>query len=431
MLEPARHRRARARHKAAEATAAQDAAAAVLSPTAAAAVSVSAASTRAEGRASSPAPAPATAATSNPLSGPAPAPTQTPTQTPTRPRLASLDVLRGLTVAGMILVNNQGDGAHAFPGTAHAKWHGMTPADLVFPAFLFIVGASMAYAVRRGAPGIHCRVARRATLLFGLGIVLNAFPTFELGELRVMGVLQRIGLAYLVAALLVLHTPVRKQVRVAAVALLAYWAMLLLPVPGHGAFVMAPDANVAGTVDRDVLGPSHVYKNGGYDPEGLLSTIPAVVTVLAGYWTARRVKWQSVSSGTSRQLAAAGVVAVAAGLAWSVVLPLNKRLWTSSFVVVAAGCSLLLFAACYEWVEVRGRPMRWAAVFGLNAVVAYVASEQVGRWMDAWGWRRWLYDHVFSVAGLHVGSLLYGVAFTAVWWAACWMLWRRRIFVKI
>lgn len=349
----------------------------------------------------------------------------------TRPRLAALDVLRGLAVAAMIVMNNQGNGAHAFPGTAHAKWHGVTVADVVFPLFLFVVGASMAYALRPGVPGADRKVARRATLLFALGLFLNAFPHFDLGELRVMGVLQRIGLAYLVAALLVLHTPVRKQVRVAAVALLAYWAMLLLPVPGHGAFVLAPDANVAGIVDRDLLGPAHVYKNGGYDPEGLLSTIPAVVTVLAGYWAARWVKWQSVSSGVSRQLAAAGVVAVAAGLAWGAVFPLNKRLWTSSFVVFAAGCALIVFALCYEAVEVRGRRAQWATVFGLNAVVVYVASEQLGYWMNRLGWRRALYDHVFSLAGLHVGSLLYGLAFTGVWWLACWMLWRRRIFVKI
>lgn len=348
-------------------------------------------------------------------------------------RLEALDVLRGLTIALMILVENQGSGAHAFPGMAHARWNGFTFADFVFPSFLFVMGASMALSLRRDQPGVHAKVVRRALTLFGLGLFLNAFPHADWGEVRVMGVLQRIGLVYLLAALLVLHTPVRKQARVALVILFAYWAMLLLPVPGHETASLSPAVNVAGTVDRDLLGPAHVYKNGGYDPEGLLSTLPAVVTVLAGYWAASWLRRQSLTSGTSRQMSVCATFLIGLGLAWGLVLPVNKRLWTSSYVVLAAGLSLLLLAACYEVVEVRGRRRWgwWATVFGMNAIVVYVASEQVGHWMDAWGWRRWLYDHVFSHAGLRVGSLLYGLAFTGVWWAVCWMLWRRRIFVKI
>lgn len=349
-------------------------------------------------------------------------------------RLAALDVLRGLTVALMIVVENQGNGAHAFPGMRHAEWNGFTFADFVFPAFLFVMGASMAFSVRPGAPGAHGRVIRRAAVLFTLGLLLNSVGNGGDWEgLRLMGVLQRIGVVYLLAAVLVLHVPVRKQVRVAAVVLVAYWAMVLLPVPGREAATLTPQVNVPGAVDRDLLGADHVYKGGAYDPEGLLSTLPAVVTVLAGFWAARWLRRQPLTSGTSRQMSVCATFLIGLGLAWGLVLPVNKRLWTSSYVVLTAGLSLLLLAACYQLVEVRGRRRWgwWATVFGMNAIVVYVASEQVGHWLDDWGWRRWLYDHVFSHAGLHVGSLLYGVAFTALWWVVCWMLWRRRIFVKI
>lgn len=357
---------------------------------------------------------------------------EAPAQVGTR-RLAALDAARGLTVVFMILVENQGDGAHAFPGMAHARWHGFTFADLVFPGFLFVMGASMALSLRPDRPGVHGRVVRRAVLLFGLGLLLNLIPHFDVGHVRVMGVLQRIGIAYLVASLLVLHAPLRKQVRVALVALVAYWAMLLLPVPGHEAASLSPEVNVAGAVDREVLGAAHVYKGGGYDPEGLLSTIPAVVTVLAGFWAASWLRRQSVTSGTTRQMAVSATLLVVLGVAWGQVLPVNKRLWTSSFVVLTAGLSLLLLAACYEVFEVRGRRRLawWPAVFGVSALVVYVASGQVRNALTALGWRRWLYDHVFSHAGLHVGSLLYGVAFVGLWWAVAWMLWRRRVFVKI
>jgi len=351
-------------------------------------------------------------------------------------RLVALDAARGITIVGMILVNNQGSGAHAFWGLSHAAWNGWSPADLVFPSFLFIVGASMALSFAHGAD--RARVVRRAVLLVGMGVALNFFPNTPLDDLRVMGVLQRIGLAYLLAALLVLHTPVAKQVRVAGVALLAYWAMLRLPIPGAGHLLahMTPDLNVPGQVDRVVLGARHVYKNGGYDPEGLLSTIPAVVSVLAGYWALLWLRAQHVvSSRVSRRLALVGVSCVVAGQLWGFVLPVNKRLWTSSFVVLTTGFSLLLLALCYELLEVRGR--RWSrlgwpfVVFGCNALVVFIASEELTGAMERFGWRPWLYDHVFSLASFRLGSLLYALAFVGAWWLVCLALWRRRIFVKV
>jgi predicted acyltransferase len=183
-------------------------------------------------------------------------------------------VLRGLAVLGMILVNNQGSGAHAFWGMAHADWNGWSPADLVFPTFLFVVGSSMALSMAK-RPMPAGKAVRRAILLFGIGFMLNALPPTVLAEVRIMGVLQRIGLAFLLAYLLVRFVPVRRQVVIGGAALLGYWALV-----AH--WPMVPDHSLPGMVDRFLLGPRHIYKNGGYDPEGLLSTIPATVSVLAG-----------------------------------------------------------------------------------------------------------------------------------------------------
>lgn len=343
-------------------------------------------------------------------------------------RLVALDVFRGATVAAMILVNNQGSGAHAFPGMAHAQWNGWNFADLVFPAFLFIVGTSLAFA----ADGLtHGRLARRTLILFALGLFLNGFPYGDWSDMRVMGVLQRIAIAYALGALMVLHTPVRKQVRVAGVALLAYWAMLLLPIPGVAGVHLSPALNVPGQVDRLVLGAEHVYKNGGYDPEGLLSTIPAVVTVLIGYWAGRFVRGRAVSPAVSTRLAWAGGACVVGGWAWGLLLPVNKRLWTPSFVVLTAGFSLLGLALCYWLVEVRGRRGWVLAVFGTNAIVVFLASEQLMFLLKSQGWRAAVYERVFAGFGYRLGSLLYGLTVTGLWWTVCWVLWRRRVFVKI
>ena len=348
-----------------------------------------------------------------------------------RVRCRALDALRGLTMAGMILVNTQGSGAHAFWGMAHAKWNGWNVADLVFPGFLFIVGASMAFSFARQRPSL-AKVVRRAVVLVLLGLVLNGFPYGDLHELRWTGVLQRIGVAYLCASLLVLFCDVPKQVRFAAVALVGYWAVMVLPVPGHGAFHMSPEVNVPGAFDRAVLGATHIYKNTTYDPEGVLSTLPAVVTVLAGYWAARWVRRQPAGSPVvAARLARWGAACVLGGLAWGLVLPVNKRLWTPSFVVLTAGFSLLAFAWCYRAVEVRGRPLRGAVVFGKNALVVFMASEQLNYFFDRFGWRRGLYSSVFSKFGYRPGSLLYGLAFVGLWWAVCWALDRRRVYVKI
>ena len=349
-------------------------------------------------------------------------------------RLTSLDVLRGVTIAGMIVVNNQGDGSHVLPGLSHARWHGVTGADLVFPFFLVIVGVSMAFSFAHRPP-THLRVLRRSVLLFALGFFLNAFPHFDPAEVHIMGVLQRIALVYLLASLLVLHLYRRAQVAVAAGLLLGYWAvMTVVPVPGHGAGVLTPDGNLAGWVDRAVLGVRHVYANGPYDPEGLMSTLPAVVTTLIGFWAGDWIRRQQVDAIVSRHLIRVGVVLAAVGAAWHPLFPINKRLWTSSYVLFGAGCALVLLAAIYWVVEVHG--LRWLGrpfeVMGINAILAYMASEEVAYLLSSTHAKPWLYGHVFApFAGDVGGSLLFSLALAAAMWVLLVPLYRRRLSLRV
>jgi len=351
-----------------------------------------------------------------------------------RRRLTSLDVLRGLTIVGMIVVNNQGDGSHVLPSLGHATWNGLTLADLVFPFFLVIMGTSMAFSFARRRPSLD-KIVRRSGLLFALGFFLNAFPHFDPSDVHVMGVLQRIALVYLLGSLIVLHVSRRAQLALGAGILVGYWALMtLVPVPGHGAGVLTPAGNLAGWIDRTVLGVKHVYANGPYDPEGLLSTLPAVVTALIGFWAGDWVRRQRISTAVVKRLATTGTLLAVAGAVWHPLFPLNKRLWTSSFVLVTGGCALVLLALTYWVVEVRGfsslgRPFE---VMGLNAILAYMASEEVAFLLDTTHAKAWLYANVFTpLAGQVGGSLLFSLSLVAVLWVALLVLYRRRVFVSV
>jgi len=351
-----------------------------------------------------------------------------------RPRLTSLDVLRGLTILGMIVVNNQGDGGHVLPSLGHAHWHGITAADLVFPFFLVIMGVSMAMSFAKSRP-TPLKILRRGALLFALGFFLNAFPHFDPAEVHIMGVLQRIALVYVAASFAVLYLPRKAQLALGATLLVGYFAaMTLVPVPGHGAGVLTPDGNLAGWIDRALLGAKHVYGNGPYDPEGLLSTLPAVVTALIGFWAGDWVRRQHVGAHVTRRLTTAGLALAAAGGAWTLLFPINKKLWTSSYVLFTAGCALILLAATYQLVEVHGfrklgRPFE---VLGLNAILVYMASEELAYVVDSTHFKPWLYTQVLTpFAGEILGSLLFSLTLAAVTWMLAGALYRRRVFLKV
>ena len=313
-------------------------------------------------------------------------------------RLAALDVFRGLAVAGMIIVNDPGSDDHIWWPLDHAPWHGWTPTDLVFPAFLFAVGTALGLSFpRRLDPAerrvLWRRIGRRVLALIGLGLVLTLIEQPSLATLRLPGVLQRIGLCYGMAAALVMLTArrgpgglARLNLPVIAGAafliLAAYWAaMTLIPVPGIGAGVLTPDGNLAGYVDRLVLTTRHMWSAGTgargtvvYDPEGLLSTFPALANVLFGMFAA--VAWRRQPDRAALWIAIGGAVLLAAGLLLDPLFPINKRLWTSSFALATSGASAIVFALCMVMTS-RARIDRWLAPFrvlGMNAILAYGLS---------------------------------------------------------
>ncbi len=376
---------------------------------------------------------------------------------PHKERLVSLDVFRGITIVGMILVNTPGDWSAAFAPLQHAPWHGWTPTDLIFPAFLFIVGVSMAFSFsryigpERSRKPVYLRVARRTAILFGLGLVLNALPQVPwwpiFATLRIPGVLQRIAVVYGVVALIVLHMHPRRQACTAVFFLLLYWALMtLVPVPGYGAGVLTPEGNLAAYVDTLLL-RGHLWET-TWDPEGILSTIPAFATalfgVLTGHWLGSPRDPYEKAAG----LFVMGGVGLVLGVAWDPIFPINKNLWTSSYVVFTTGMALAALAFCYWVIDLKGYRLVSAPflVFGMNAITVYTLSGVLD-WLLAW-WslaqpdgsrvslRTWIDVHGYaSWAGQWFGaesaSLLYAVTYVLLWLGLMWMLYYKKIFINV
>jgi predicted acyltransferase len=344
-----------------------------------------------------------------------------------RARLVPLDAFRGLTIAGMVLVNNPGTWDAIHPPLRHAAWHGWTPTDLVFPFFLFIVGMAIPFSLDNRSPlSAVIRVLRRAVVIFGLGLVLNGVPAFHWSTMRIPGVLQRIAVCYVVVALLYLVTGWRGQSVVAVALLLGYWGvMTLVAAPGYVAGDLTPEGNLAAWIDRAVLGPEHLWRvSRVYDPEGILSTVPAVATVLfgvlAGHWVLSHRPPRTVTLG----LLLAGVFGVALGAEWGNWFPVNKALWTSSYVVLTGGIALLVFAACYWTIEVCGW-RRWATpfvVFGANALAVFFLSTLAAQAMalvrvGGVSVKQLVFQQAFAPWASPVNaSLAYALAYVIVWW---------------
>ncbi|MEO6861835.1 MAG: DUF5009 domain-containing protein [Microcoleus sp.] len=402
-------------------------------------------------------------------------------------RLKSLDVFRGIAIASMILVNNPGSWKQVYPPLDHAEWHGCTPTDLVFPFFLFIVGCAMSFSLskytenpqktgteaseisatqeqttREKKPSsfssipenIYWRIARRAAILFVLGlllntssialdVLLNSAPVENFGKIRIMGVLQRIGLAYFISAIAILNLSPRHQKLLAVAVLLGYWgALLVFAVGGYSAYELTPEGYLGGYIDRLILGSQHLYKGGPFDPEGLLSTLPAVVTVLIGYFTGEWLRVQPIKTRTSLNLAIGGLCCLVIGRLWGFYFPINKQLWTSSYVVFTAGWALLLLAACYETIEVRKWKWGWPfEIMGLNAIFLFVASgivarillkTHIGTGKTAPTTYTWIYENWFVPwAGPLNGSLAFAVTAVLCWWLVLYGMYRRGWQIKI
>jgi predicted acyltransferase len=381
-------------------------------------------------------------------------------------RMVSLDVFRGATIAGMILVNDPGSWGHIYPPLEHAEWNGWTPTDLIFPFFLFIVGVSMtlsfpsriARGISRGKLAIH--VVRRSALIFALGLFLNGFPDFDLSSIRIMGVLQRIALCYLVAGLLYLATfqketgadgtaRVRANLRVTAVVaialLIGYWAaMTFVPVPGYGRGHLGKDDNLGAYVDRTLMGGHLWSESVTWDPEGFLSTFPAIASLLVGILAGEWLRSDRRADRKALGLAVAGLALLVAGRLLHPLFPINKNLWTSTFVLFTGGFAMLALAACYWIVDVRA----WRAwtppflVFGMNAILAYALAALVseistdfeflqfhGRDTTLHGW---LYDRFFIPHASPVNaSLAFAIFFVFVIFVLLWPFYRWKIFLRI
>lgn len=352
------------------------------------------------------------------------------------PRFDSLDALRGLTVGAMLFVNNPGDWQHVLPPFRHAEWHGFTPTDVIFPLFLFIVGVSIALSVgARLEAGAAARDLSRAILwralrLFALGVFLNliAFVAFDLAAPRLMGVLQRIAICYAVVAFLAMHLPARTQ-----------WSLLLMLLPGYWALLvwggpLTPQGNLASRIDTALLAPFlfelDAATGRGHDPEGLLTTLPAMANTLlgvqAGQWLRR---------GDLRRLLLAGAVSLLLGALWSAVLPLNKHLWTSSYVLWTCGWSFLALALAHVLIDRRG----WPAIgrsCGVNAIAMYAGSMTLMYALIGLGLLKPLYEAGIArwltpLAGPYASSHALALLFVAFWWLLARRLDARAIHFRI
>jgi predicted acyltransferase len=379
-------------------------------------------------------------------------------------RYYSLDVFRGATVALMILVNNPGSWAHIYSPLEHAAWHGCTPTDLVFPFFLFAVGNAMAFVMprlqERGTGFFMKKVVRRTLLILAIGLFLNWSPFIQWKDdklvgkvwenIRILGVLQRIAIAYFFASLIIYFTKPRNTLIVSAVILFVYW--FLCWYFGGDAPYSLP--GYFGTdVDKKILGVTHMYKGEGvaFDPEGLASALPAVVQVVLGYFTGKYIREKGKTYEMLSHLFVAGALLIFIGFCWDLVFPINKKIWTSSYVVYTTGLALMMFGIfiyLLEFKQKRGWWSRFFDVFGKNPLFIFFLSGflprifALFRWVDHYDENGkavylsplpWFYEHICKPisSNLNNGSLLYALIMIAFYWSIVYVLDRKKIYIKV
>ncbi len=352
-------------------------------------------------------------------------------------RLVSLDAFRGATVAAMILVNNPGDWAHVYWPLDHAHWNGWTPTDLIFPFFLFMVGMALPFSRRtRGGEAL-----RRTLVIAGLGLFVAAYPWFDLTTVRIPGVLMRIALCYLAAWAVRRMTGPVGQALIAAFLLVLYWYLMTrVTVPGGMPSNLEPETNLGAWLDRRLLA-GHLWKaSKTWDPEGLLSTLPAIATTLLGLLAGEWLRTDRDGDGKTWGLLGAGLVFVILGLAWGLSFPINKSLWTSSYVLFTGGFAAYLFGLLYWVADVRGH-RAWlapAVVYGRNAILVFVASGLLARTLgvikvkDGVTLQAWLHGVLFaSWLPPFPASLAWALANVFLWYLVLRALDRRGIYLKV
>jgi predicted acyltransferase len=362
-------------------------------------------------------------------------------------RLMALDVMRGLTIALMIMVNTPGSWSYVYPPLLHSKWNGCTPTDLVFPFFLFIVGVSMWFSFKKFDQGITkkslYKVMKRFVIMFLLGVFLNGFPDFDFENLRYLGVLQRIAIAYLFGALLCMHFNYKQLLFIFSGILIGYWGLLFFG-SANGPYELS--SNFVLKVDLLLFGENHLYNGFGipFDPEGLLSSIPSIATLLLGYFSGRLIELAGNTMLAIKKLVQFGAITVFLGYVWGFLFPINKALWTSTYVLYTGGLAMVFLGLLLWIIDVKGLK-KWAKPFihfGTNPLAIYMFSGIYvslillinitnSKGISVSGYD-YLYSDVFvPIAGNMNGSLLFAVAHIVFFWLITYVLYKKKIFIKI
>ncbi|MGV3764211.1 acyltransferase family protein [Parapedobacter sp.] len=352
-------------------------------------------------------------------------------------RLVSLDAFRGFTIAAMIIVNTPGSWDHVYAPLRHASWHGITPTDCIFPFFIFIVGISITLSYRKmltaGRPKVALvgKTLKRAVLIFLIGIFLGLFPDFAFEEIRIPGVLQRIAVVFLVCALLYLYTSWQQQAIIGSALLLLYWVALIgVPVPGVGTGVLEPGKNLAAWIDS-LLIPGTMWQ-GTWDPEGIVSTFPAIATGVSGMLVGKLLAIEDMLHERKViWLYAGGLSAFLLGSAWGWVFPINKNLWTSSYVLYTAGLATMVFGSLFFIIEVL-KYSAWAKVglvFGANAITAYVIGGLLPELLGSLN--TWYVQQFVEGDWAKAFSLIWAIGVCILCYIPIYVLYKKRIFIKI
>jgi len=364
-------------------------------------------------------------------------------------RVVSLDAFRGATMALMVLVNTPGDYGHVYAPLEHSAWNGWTPTDVVFPSFMWIIGVAMTIVLaRRLATGasrsrIFSQACRRAVALFILGLMVYAYPNFDLSTQRLFGVLQRIAVCYLMATAICLTNNIRGQIIWILSLLGGYWLLMtLVPVPGYGAGRLDVEGNFAHYIDRIVLGAHNYAYTKTWDPEGIVSTLPAIATVLFGVMAGHILRIERSLAQRVAWLFVAGVLLLAAGQVCNIWLPINKKLWTSSFSLFMAGLDFVIFAGMVWLVDVLGyrRFTKPLVIMGMNAITVYMVSELLDQVFNAIHvtsgghsvtLHAWLGGEFGAVASPYNASLLFAIAYTLLMYLVAYVMYRRGWFLRV
>lgn len=338
----------------------------------------------------------------------------------------------------MILVNTPGDGRNVYAPLRHAEWHGWTLTDCVFPSFVWIVGVAITFSLGRKRdqprPALYLDILRRSAILFALGLLIYAFPTFPLDSFRVLGVLQRIAICYAVAAIVFLNTGIRGQIAAAFALLGGYWAIMAwIPAPGFAAGDLSVEGNIAHYIDNIVLGAHNYAETKTWDPEGIVSTLPAIATCLLGVLAGHVLRGPDGVAIRAQRLVIIGVSLIAAGMLLDSVLPINKKLWTSSFTLLMAGLDFAVMSALLlivdGWRVIT--PFRPVMIMGMNAIALYLASEFIEVFLHLFHWKQPIYQAVFAPLASPVNaSLLYAISYTLLHLGLAFWLYRRNLFLK-